>query len=206
MNTLLLDLIDKTQKGYIIRYYAMDNSKYGAIMLPIKIYEWYEYADISESNTYNIRQTKESKYVKITITKKLSPYNNLCYMKINFSNNVLYIQDTEFGKMAKAYCFQTYIDIKVYDGNSRLNYHNYRFLKNYDTRSKAAYFMDKYAHKFSLLYNKWFISDEVTYNVINKALEPFNNNIIYEHEYIFRPKEGNGFAVYTFTIVSVEKG
>jgi hypothetical protein len=71
MNTLLLDLVDKTRKCYIIRYYTYDNEKYGAIMIPIKIYEWYKYADPSESKSFKVKQSKKSEYVKINITKIL---------------------------------------------------------------------------------------------------------------------------------------
>lgn len=201
MNRLILDLIDKTSNGYIVRYCTIDNMKYGVMYLPTKIYSWFNSAPIESSNTYKVKYDTDT---KITVTKEL--LSNNCYMKIEFADNVLYIPNSEFNKIAKSYCFQTFVDIKVLDDNGQLEYHDYKFLKNYDTRSKAVYFIDKFSEKFKLFYNKWFIHDKITYDIVNKALELFSNGLIYEHEYVFKNKYENGIVLYTFMIISVEKG
>ena len=190
MNTLILDLIDKIPNGYLIRFYTKDNIDSGVMVIPTQAYDWFIKAPVSSSKTYELEYKNGS--TNITITKKIRS-KSYC-MKIEFMNNVLYIPNSEFNTTTKTFCFQTYIDIRAYDNNGQLEYSSYRFLKNYDTRSKAIYFIEKFAYRFTSLYKKWFIK------------ELFHGNIIYEHAYMFKAKDGNGTAIYTFTITSVEKG
>lgn len=209
MNRVELDLIDKSQDRYIIRYYDNTQKLYKALVLPINIYNKYKSSSVGDNPiVYKMKRQYDSDYINIVITKiKSLNYNDRnSYMKIEFSDSVLYIPDSKFIKIAKTYCFQTFVDIKLINGNGQVNYHNYRFLKNYDTRSKAIYFMDKFACRFPMFYKKWFIRDEVVYDIMDEALEIFNGSILYEHEYIFKCRDGNGTAVYTFTILSIEKG
>lgn len=201
MKTLILDLIDKTPDRYIIRYCTGDNIPlYGAMLLPMKIYNWYKSADISDTTTYKMKSSGDTEY---TVTKLL--LKNRIHMKIEFSDYVIYIPDRKFIKIAKCFCYQVYINAKIFDSNGKLSYHKYKFLNNYDTKSKAVYFTDKFEYKFSSIYKKYLIKDTILYNSID-YLEVFHENIIYEHEYIFNNKDGNGVGSYTFTIISIQKG
>lgn len=211
METLELDLIDKTRNGYIVRYCTRNLDKYGSIVIPNKIYNWYINAIPFETNTYIAKRKNKEGETKITITKNpesnYNKFNKTGYrMKIEFNDNVIYVSDNKFNNTIKYYSFQILIDIKVLDGNGQLLYHKYKLLKNYDTRSKAVYYAGKYAYNFARIYKKYFIDDKVTYNVLSKKLEVFHEDIIYEHEYLFRTTDGNGISIYTFTILSIEKG
>ena len=202
---LMLDLIDKTPDKYIIKFSTIDGSNTGAILLPEKIYSWYKTAPVYGTTSYEC----ETKYgnSKIRITKYPQfKYNDKYYMKINFMDFSMTIPDNKFIKLTKSYCFQSFIDIRILNGNGQVIESNYRFLKNYDTRSKAIYFIDKFANKFCDINKKWFLFDEVTFNIADKAMELFGGDLLYEHRYSFRCKDNNNIAVYTFIIISIEKG
>lgn len=212
MNTLILDLIDRHHDGYIIQCNNIKLNKYHVLYLPMSIYNWYTNDAMPfESTTYSTKINKDDKYTDVTITKEMElNYNQLnpsgWRMKIEFKNNLLYISDNKFIKVSKSYCFQTFVDIKIFDGNSRLTHHNYKFLKNYDTKSKAVYFINKFAHRFSLIHKKYLKGNKVTFDIVLPSIVPFHSDIIYEHEYMYRTKDGNGTALYKFTIVVIEKG
>jgi len=204
MNKLILDLIDKTPYGHFIKYCTTSAIPlYGAIIMPTKIYNWYVNASVSDSINYKMK-IREDSYIKIKLTK----INNkgINHAEFGFNNNILSIPDNKFIKSSKAFNFQAFIDIKILDGNGRLISHNYRFLNNYDTRTKAIYFIDKFASRFAMLYKKWFINDIIMHNVLDVAFELFHSDVLYEHQYIFRNKNDNGTTIYTFSIISVEKG
>lgn len=203
MNKLILDFIDKNKNGYIIKYCDYYGTG-GAIFLPIKIYKWYVSAYENDSTTFKINYLSKNINAKVSKIPTLNNNN----MKIKFDNNILYIPDYEFNKITKSYCFQIVIEISVYDEfNHRLIYHHYKFLKNYDTRSKAIYYMEKFVSGFIKFYNKWFIHDDITYDGDNIPLGPYHGDIIYEHECMFDCMHDDGvYAKYKFFILSIEKG
>lgn len=201
MNVLILDLIDKLPKRYIIRYCDGGvHPLYGIIQLPTRIYKWFKDADINSETSFRLKPESTIHY----ITKIMA--HNKQYMKIQFSDNVLYIPDSKFSKIAKSYCYQVYIDCKVYNSAGQFMYHKYKFLNNYDTKSKAIYYTNKYKRKFSAIYKKLLMTDRVLYNGINSSLQVYHENMIYEHEYLFNNKNGDGTSSYTFTIISIQKG
>ena len=168
--------------------------------MPNNIYNWYKDANIYDSTSYTLQSLLPPDICMDVHVTKLQRS-----MKIKFGEDTVCVPDEEFIKIYKAFCFQTFLDIKLIDGNNQVYHHSYKFLKNYDTRSKAVYFMDKFAVKFSYFYRQWFIDCNAIYDGVSN-LEVFHVDVIYESEYIFRTKDNNGKAVYTFSIISVEKG
>lgn len=208
MNKLELDLIDKVKGNYIIKYHTCRLDEYGTVILPISIYDWYNSAKLFEHESYTI--CNYEKNMDIIITKEMAPdyykHPKRYRMKLEFNNNVLYISDSKFNNTNKSYCFQTFVDIRILDGASRLVFHDYRFLHNYDTRIKAKYYLNKFANNFSKFYKKYFIGCDVIYDSTLEALEVFHEDIMYEHGYIFKTNQPNETAIYTFRILSIEKG
>ena len=200
MARLIVELIDKIPKGFIILCSDGLHTPEKSIMIPNNIYNWYKDADIYDSTSYILKSLSSPDICTEVYVTKLQKS-----MKIKFGEDTVSVPDKEFIKIYKAFCFQTFLDIKLFDGNSRIYDHSYRFLKNYDTRSKAFYFIDKFAIKFAYFYKRWFIDCNAVYDGLSN-LEVFHGDVIYECEYKFKTRDGNGTAVYTFSIVSVEKG
>lgn len=198
MEKLAFEFIDKIRAGYLIFYCSMNqNPEHECLLLPMSIYNWYIKAKENQSNTFKFK--KGYKNGVVTITKK--SYKNNNYMKLEFDNKYIHIPNSKFNKISKVYSFQAYIAINIYNGNGQLMCYNFRFLKSYNTRSKAIYFMEKFACRFASIYRKYFIDDNIS--GINN-FELFQGDIIYEHNFIFREKYGNGTANYNFMIISVE--
>jgi hypothetical protein len=209
MNRLILDFVEKFSKGYIIHYidYSSDYSK-GSIFLPNKILNEYASAEIKSKCKYKIRFLKRTKYedVSVTVTKINSPNKSKeRYIKLEFNDSVLYAPYKLLNKNTKSYCFQAFIDINIYDNNGLLLYRSYKFLKNYDTRSKAKYYIRKYAKRFGNIHKKWYINDTVEHDLTDDIIELFNGDMIYSHSYAFNCKNSNNIAIYTYTIMSIER-
>lgn len=207
MTALILELLDKIAKGYIIYCHSDSVSssiiKEEYIFLPNEFYKWYKLASVGDCTYYRLEKSK-CKYINITITKLISYHNEYC-MELEFDDCIVIIPDNKFNKETKFYCFQTFVDYKVFDGNSQLIDHGYKFLKNYDTRSKAFYYIDKFIFGFKKFYKEYFIIDKIEFNTVTKALELFHGDILYEQTLTFKNRDGNGVTTYTFMIVSVEK-
>lgn len=204
MNKLILDFVDKTPIGYIIRYCTKGpNPVYGTIALPINIFNWYKSAKIFDSIDYEIKNLNRSDLITVTKMAKLLTVDDCYYMHIKFNNNSLIVEDKHFDERIKSYCFQSVIFIECIDNNSNLIYNKCKFLKNYNTRSKAVYYTDKFAYRFKMFYHKYFISDEVTFDTSDKNIELIHEDTIYEHKYIF--KNDKCITIYTFNIIIIEK-
>lgn len=196
-----VDFVDKDHGDYIINCICEnhDGRFSQKLMITPEIYKWFVDAEIDDKANY--KQKQKNKISTIYLTK-LSR-NNKIYLRAEFEDNVVDIEDIYFKKRAKIYRYQLAVDIKVFDGLGNLESYNYRFLKNYSTRSKACYYCDKIGHNFAKMYKKYFMYDQVSVNTIN-ALDLFQENLIYSHEYIFHRKNDPGTACWQFMIIQVE--
>ena len=209
MERVILDFIDKCSKGYIVFYTNKNNTKRGNILIPYNIFKQSKNAKLWSSNAYTIHLTKSTKDdIKVTVQKVpfyRNRYPERYSLKLVFNNKELYVPDSILDKKAKSYCFQTSVDIKVYDAIGQLVCSNYKLLKNYDTKSKAAYMINKFGNQFARLYDKWLITDKIGYDISNNIFELFHSDLIYEHEFMFKTKDGTGIAIYNFAVNTVEK-
>jgi hypothetical protein len=205
----MLDFVEKIPKGYILHYIDDENNNKSGILLPNDVFNEFTKAKIGSSCKYTIHFPKkygrEDLEVRITKAPQYDKSKEVCYVKLEFDDNILYAAYGLFKKKAKPFCFQSIIDVKIYDMNGNILSNTYRFLKCYDTKSKAIYFTRKLAHRFSNLYKKYHIENKVVYDASNN-LDLVNGNIIYELECVFNSRIRSGIAVYTFTVLSVEAG
>lgn len=207
MERVILDFVDKCNKGYIIFFTNRSNTEKGNILLPYTIVKQSKTANAWSSNSYTIHLTKNSKN-DINVTVQKVPFyskQNGYSLKLVFNGKELYVPDKVLNKKAKLYCFQSSIDVKVYDNTGQLICTNYKLLKNYDTKSKAVYMTNKFGSLFAGLYDKWLITDKIGYDISNNLFELFHGDLIFEHEFIFKTKDSIGIAIYTFAVNIIEK-
>ena len=192
---LMLELVDKVSDGYII-YYSSYNDVRNFIFLPSEIYK----------KLHNLKGIEYEVKINDIIMRPTVLLEGDKYV-FEIGDDILSVPRIKLeNKKYKAYCFQAYIDIQVIDRYGQMIGHSYRFLKNYDTKFKARYYTDKFSFKFAKLFKQYFIRDEIVHDLTNQNNELFNNDIIFEHKYVFYNKEFNGTVVYSFNILSIEKG
>ena len=197
--SLILDFVDKSKDDHItIKYCTRDNIAGGVIFLPMSAYEWYLSACVGSSSAFKLI----ARNTTARISKVGTKYQDVYKMKIEFDDGVLYIPEHKFNKSTKAYCFQNVIEVTVYE-NGIMTYHKYKFLKNYNTRSEAIYYLEKYVKRFIEYYEKELLEDEVVYG--DNGLLLYHGDIIYEHRAVFSTVN-LGYANYNCYIMSIEKG
>lgn len=196
-----VDFIDKDHGDYIIKCVCEkhDGKFWQTLMITSEIYKWFVNAKINDKANY--KQKQKNQIIIIYLTK-LSK-NGKLILRAEFGDNVVDIDEIRFKKRAKVYRYQLAVDIKVFDGLNNFESYNYRFLKNYSTKSKACYYCDKIGHNFAKMYKKYFIDDQISVNTTD-TLDLFQENLIYSHEYIFNCKDNPGTAYWQFMIIQVE--
>ena len=193
---LMLELIDKVKDGYIIYYSDFTNRVRDFVFFPYIICD-----KLKTSKGMQYEVNVNGKISRVTVL-----LNNNKYI-FELGDDILSIPAIKFdNNKYKAYTFQTYINIQIMDSFDQVIGNSYRFLKNYDTKFKARYYTDKFSFKFANLYKKYFIGSEVVHDLINSNNELYNGDIVFEHNYLFHLKNFNGRVMYSFIIVSVEKG
>ena len=201
MSRLQVELVDKISKGYVVYFSDGINVLNGKnIIIPSEVYDYYDSKlDTGDVANYTIHFTKGDKEdINVSLTK----YDK--YMDVEFEDYSATIKHVNFKKTAKSYTFQTFVDIRTYNDQDEMVDYKYRFLDNYDTRSKAVFFMSKLTYRFTTLYKKWFIGGGVRYDAV-KNIEVFHGDTIYEEVYTFDNKNNDGITIYTFSVISVQK-
>lgn len=197
----VLEFIEKDPKYYIAKYCSYDGTKFGIIIISFAVVEWFKSAAVGSKSNYDMTIGKNT--TKVFVEKIANKKGN-AYMKLSFNNDILYIPENKFPNIKyKKFCFQNFIERKIFNGNGQLEYHSYRFLGNYDIKNQALYDINKMGFKFAKMYKKYFMQDKILTDT-SRVLEPFHENIIYEHEYLFRT-EDNGVSSYIFSVITIER-
>jgi hypothetical protein len=206
---LILLLVDKEPGRYVIKYGDFEDKTFiGTICFPEMFIERIESLQEGQKFQYDMSMSKENSEAEIVSVgvEKIISTRKIQY-KFTVDYGSFYVDAYEFNNKLKikSYLFNTYVDIKVYNEFGIIVTNCCRFLKVYDTRFKAAYGISKFYKKFSKMYQKYIIEDAPAYDAVGGS-SLIHENIIFEKKIYFRARSGFGSALYTFTIITQEKG